>query len=507
MSITFSFAKSPKAKADTAILIVHGKRKFTDSAAALDKQSKGLIKHIISTTPKFEGKTGQLFTITQPKGTDFERVICVGLGALKELNHEKAEIAGGKLALWLKNAGVQKAVLFADTLKGLKKIDEPAVYAHLLAGIDLRSYTFKKYKTTTKKAKALVKFTTVGDVHSKIKARFLALHHVNQGVFLARDLVNEPPNHLYPDAYAKLIRKELKPLGVEIEVLDEKKMDKLGMGAIMAVGKGSERQPRMVVMRWNGSGKNKGAKKDVPLALVGKGVTFDTGGISIKPSGGMDEMKMDMGGSAAVVGTMKAIALRKAKANIVAVVGLAENMPSHNAYRPGDIIKSYSGKTIEVLNTDAEGRLVLADCLTHIQKTYKPGAIIDLATLTGAMMVALGHEYCGTFVNDDTLWKGLEHASAETSEKLWRMPLDKVWKDDMVSNVADLQNLGKSGRYAGACTAAGFLEHFIEDGVKWAHMDIAGTAWSKKDKPTVPKYGSGFGVRVLDKLIENKFED
>lgn len=215
----------------------------------------------------------------------------------------------------------------------------------------------------------------------------------------------------------------------------------------------------------------------------------------------MDEMKMDMGGSAAVVGTMKALALNNVKQDVVAIVGLAENMPSHNAYRPGDIIGSLSGKTIEVLNTDAEGRLVLADCLTHIQQKFKPKAIIDLATLTGAMMVALGHEYCGTFVNSDDLWNNMNDASTKTGEKLWRMPLDKVFKNDMVSNVADLQNLGKSGRYGGACTAAGFLEHFIENDTPWAHMDIAGTAWRKSDQPTVPKYGSGFGVRLLTTMI------
>ena len=283
-------------------------------------------------------------------------------------------------------------------------------------------------------------------------------------------------------------------------------MAKLGMEAILAVGKGSERQPRMVIMHWNGLYGSKTKDKDAPFALVGKGVTFDTGGISIKPGANMDEMKMDMGGSAAVVGTMKSLALRKAKANVVGIVGLAENMPSHNAYRPGDIIGSLSGKTIEVLNTDAEGRLVLADCLTHIQQKFKPRAIIDLATLTGAMMVALGQEYCGTFVNNDDLWKDMETASAQTGEKLWRMPLDEVWKEAMVSNVADLQNLGKTGRYGGACTAAGFLEHFIENDTPWAHMDIAGTAWRKTDQPTVPKYGSGFGVRVLNQLIAENYE-
>ncbi len=294
----------------------------------------------------------------------------------------------------------------------------------------------------------------------------------------------------------------MKPLGVEVEIFDEKKMLKMGMGAIMAVGQGSERQPRMVIMRWNGNPK----KKTVPIAFVGKGVTFDTGGISIKPAAGMDEMKMDMGGSAAVVGLMKTLAARNAKINVVGVVGLAENMPSGNAYRPGDILTSYAGKTIEVLNTDAEGRLVLADCLTYVQRTYKPATVIDLATLTGAILVALGHEYCGTFATNDDLWGQLEKSSAASGEKLWRMPLDPVWHKEVESNVADVQNTGK-GRNAGSCTAAEFLHHFIEEGTQWAHLDIAGTAWRTSDQPTVPKFGSGFGVRLLNTLVAEHYED
>ena len=280
-------------------------------------------------------------------------------------------------------------------------------------------------------------------------------------------------------------------------------MLKMGMGAIMAVGQGSDRLPRMVIMRWNGAG---GKSKDGPLGFVGKGVTFDTGGISLKPGANMDEMKMDMGGSAAVVGLMKTLAMRKAKADVVAVVGLAENMPSARAYRPGDIITSYSGKTIEVLNTDAEGRLVLADCLTHIQKEYSPRFVIDLATLTGAIMVALGHEYCGTYANKETLWKQMESASGRTGEKLWRMPLDPEWNKQVKSDVADLQNIGKIARLAGSCTAAAFLQSFIDEGRDWAHMDIAGTAWRKSDQPIVPKHGSGFGVSVLNDLVAAYYE-
>jgi leucyl aminopeptidase len=239
---------------------------------------------------------------------------------------------------------------------------------------------------------------------------------------------------------------------------------------------------------------------------VGKGVTFDTGGISIKPAAGMEEMKMDMGGSAAVVGLIRTLAARKAKVNVVGIVGLAENMPSDRSYRPGDIVTSLSGKTIEVLNTDAEGRLVLCDALTYIQRTDKPKMIVDLATLTGAIMVALGYEYAGAFVNDDKLWSGLNDAGTQTGEKLWRMPLDEAYREEMRSKVADLQNLGNVGRYGGACSAAGFLEQFIEGKTPWAHLDIAGTAWWKTDKPTVPRGGSGFGVRLLNSFVKNNHE-
>jgi leucyl aminopeptidase len=318
---------------------------------------------------------------------------------------------------------------------------------------------------------------------------------------MARDLVNEPPNYLLPEPYAKLISEELKSLGVKVEILDKKKMEKLGMGAALGVAQGSDNPPCMVVMTWDG--RKKKNKSDKPLAYVGKGVTFDTGGISLKPGKGMGDMKMDMGGSAAVVGAMKSLALRKADAYAVGIVGLVENMPSGKAYRPADVLTSLSGKTIEVLNTDAEGRLVLADALTYVQDTYDPKLIVDLATLTGAILVALAHEYAGTFVNNDALWAQMETASTETGEKLWRMPLDKTWNEAVKSPTADIQNLSSIGAYGGSCTAAAFLEYFIDEGRSWAHIDIAGTAWNPKDKPTGPKFGTGFGVRVLDHLATN----
>lgn len=505
MTTTIKFKKTPPSKTKLAIICVDEKENLFSAGNALDKKLSGLIKNTVQNAPKFSGKLGQTLSIALPQKSDFNAVICLGLGNAKKLETPSAETAGGKLYASVERTGFEKAVLLIEEIKTPKDLTREDFYSALALGFKLRSYKFDRYKTKKQSDKLFKELIFAGEKHSTVSKAYKTSSHVAEGVFTARDLVNEPPNTIHPPAYAKFIKKELEPLGVKIEILDDKKLKSMKMGGIMAVGQGSVNKPRIVIMQWNGAPKSK--KEKAPLALVGKGVTFDTGGISIKPSAGMDLMKMDMGGSAAVVGTIKALALRKAKTNVIGIVGLAENMPSSNAYRPGDIITSYSKKTIEIMNTDAEGRLVLADCLTHVQKKFKPHTIIDLATLTGAIMVALGHEYCGTFVNNEKLWSQMEKASAQTSEKLWRMPLDDFWKKDMESNNADLQNLARTtGRYGGACTAAGFLEHFIEDGVNWAHMDIAGTAFIKSDKPTTPKFGTGFGVRVLDRLIADNYE-
>ena len=503
--MNIKFTKTLAKNADTLILPVYeGDKTLKLATAALDATTLKFIETRAAKSKSFKAKHGTTYAVNLPDGAEASCVILLGLGKAEDLSPVKAQDAGGKLQASLKGSDATEAHILLEAEHKTKALAESELAANIAYGMTLRAYTFDLYKSKKKddeSASADIDVTFVLDAQKAAQDAYTPLSHVAEGVFAARNFVNEPPNALYPESYANAIKDQLKPLGVSVEILDEKKMLKMGMGAIMAVGQGSERQPRMVIMKWNG-----GAKSKAPLMLVGKGVTFDTGGISIKPGAGMDEMKMDMGGSAAVVGTMKAIALRKSKANVVAIVGLAENMPSHNAYRPGDIVKSYSGKTIEVLNTDAEGRLVLADCLTYGQEIAKPAAIIDLATLTGAMMVALGHEYCGSFVNNDQLWSKMESSSTRTGEKLWRMPLDEVFKKDMEGSFGDLQNLGKSGRFAGACTAAGFLEHFINDGTAWAHMDIAGTAWIKGERPTVPKFGTGFGVRVLNDLIAEYYE-
>lgn len=503
MSVTIQFSKLLSADATPLIIPfyhVDGKPELV-AADSLSEVAGRFIAGVLAVQPDhgFSGKGGTSVNLYFPEGSPegARPVVLYGLGEKKDFDAQQAEILGGKLCALLAGMKVQTAALAGEDMD---------LAAHFLVGFTLRSYVFDRYKSKAgsgdEAAAAFDSLTFCGYDFEIVQEEYRGFAPVLAGIVCARDLVNEAPNALYPESYAALIAAELKPLGVEVEILDDKKMKKLGMGGIMAVGQGSDRPPRMVIMRWRGAGVS---KKQAPLALVGKGVTFDTGGISLKPGPGMDEMKMDMGGSAAVVGTLKALAMRKAPAHVVGIVGLAENMPSSKAYRPGDIITSYAGKTIEVLNTDAEGRLVLADALSYVQEQYDPCAVIDLATLTGAMMIALGNEYCGTFANDDGLWAQLDDAASSAHEKIWRMPLDEVWSKEMLSAVADLRNIGKS-RFAGSCTAAAFLEHFIDDGRKWAHMDIAGTAWIKEDKPIVPKFGTGYGVRTLYQLVQLSYE-
>jgi leucyl aminopeptidase len=489
MTLKASFAQKPAAKTDTLVFLIAKDRKLPAPAAKLDGLAEAL-----KNNEDFKGEKEQIFSIPLSQKSGAARAILLGLGDQKSFNSTAAEMLGGKLAATLGGTGAQKIAVYAPA--------DAVLAAHMAAGLELRSYSFDKYKTGKKGKKDSKKSVAfILDKSTEAAKTYKILEAENAGVFLARDLVNEPANVIYPDSYAKIIAKELKPLGVIVDILDEKKMKQLGFGAHLAVGQGSDKPPRVVIMRWMGKGAQ---SKDKPLALVGKGVTFDTGGYSIKPAGGMEDMVMDMGGSAAVVGTMKALALSKAKANVVGIVGLAENMISGNAYRPGDIITSLSGKTIEVYNTDAEGRLVLCDALTYVQQKYKPSAVIDLATLTGAIMVALGYEYAGVFATSDQLWNRLDSASKDSGEKIWRMPLDEVYKKAMEGNVADLNNMGNMARYGGACTAAGFLQHFIEDGMDWAHIDIAGTAWNKSAKGVQTKGGSGYGVRLLHRMITSR---
>ena len=364
----------------------------------------------------------------------------------------------------------------------------------------MRAYRFDKYLTKEKpEAKPSLKTVSIDTPHGAAADLYAIEESVAAGVHFARDLVAEVPNVLYPAAYADIIKAELEPLGVEIEILDEPAMEKLGMGALLGVGMGSEKASRLVLMHWKGDG-----SQAQPLAFVGKGVTFDTGGISIKPAAGMWDMKFDMGGSATVVGLMKAVALRKSAQNVLGVVGLVENMPDGKAQRPGDIVTSMSGQTIQVLNTDAEGRLVLADALWYTQDRYKPKFMIDLATLTGAMMVALGMEKAGVFSNDEDLPQKLFSAGETTGDRVWHMPIGPEYNKLIDSKEADVANIG-GGRWGGSITAACFLERFVNQ-VPWAHIDIAGVAWGESDKPLSGVGATGFGVRLLDRFLRDNYE-
>ena len=376
------------------------------------------------------------------------------------------------------------------------------IAAEIAFGALLRSYRFDKYRTK-EKPEAKPALQTVNVLTSDPAAAekiFEQREAVAGGIFLTRDVVSEPANIIYPRTFAERCR-ELTEIGVEVQVLDQEQMAKLGMGAILGVAQGSVQEPYLVVMKYDG---DPGASDKRPVAFVGKGVTFDTGGISIKPAAGMEDMKWDMGGAGVVLGLMKALAARKAKVNAVGVVGLVENMPSGNAQRPGDIVTSMSGQTIEVLNTDAEGRLVLADALWFTQDTFKPRAMINLATLTGAIIVALGSEHAGLFSNNDELSEQLTAAGRKVGEKLWRLPMNDAYDKAINSDAADVKNIA-GNRDAGSIIGAQFLQRFVNN-VPWAHLDIAGVTWAKKDNGTVPKGSTAFGVRLLDRYVADVFE-
>ncbi len=470
--------------------------KLAGVARAADVASRGHVGRAIAAA-RFESGGNQVLDLFAPVGNTVRRLIVIGLGEVEKLQLRDLENAGGNAAGALAAAKVREAAVAAD-MQLPTAIEPPVAAAFLASGIRLRTYSFAKYKS--KKAKARADLDRVRILCSNPKAaarRFAGCDAVVDGVHLARDLVNEPANHLTPMMFADRA-KGLAKTGLKVEVLSPREMKRLGMGALLGVAKGSANEARMVVMRWAG-----GKKGAPPLAFVGKGVTFDTGGISMKPAAGMEDMKGDMGGAACVTGLMYALASRKARVNAVGVVGLAENMPSGTAQRPGDVVTSMSGKTIAVLNTDAEGRLVLADALWYTQKRFKPKLMINLATLTGAIMIALGKEYAGLFCNDDELSSRLVAAGIETGERLWRMPLAEEYDRLIDSDIADVKNIG--GRNAGAITGAQFLKRFV-DGVPWAHIDIAGTAMDSAKSPINQSWGSGWGVRLLDRLVAAHYE-
>ncbi len=498
MKISFSQLALPKSGA-IAVTVGHD-RALGTFGRDLDQRTGGALSRAMEAA-RFTGKAEEILNVYAPTGVDAGRIVLVGTGKSGDMTALTAQNAGGAVVAALLASGETELAIAAERPDGAH-LGAVEMAAELGFGAKLRSYRFDKYRTKEPKEKkpSLKKVTVLCEDPAASKKAYGALDKLADGVFLTRDLVSEPANIIYPESFAERCQ-DLKDLGVEVEVLDEKKMKKLGMGALLGVGQGSARPPRLVVMRWNGA---PDAADKRPLAFVGKGVTFDTGGISIKPALGMEEMKWDMAGAGAVTGLMAALAGRKAKANVVGVIGLVENMPDGNAQRPGDIVTSMSGQTIEVLNTDAEGRLVLADALWYTAETFNPRFMINLATLTGAIIVSLGNEHAGIFSNSDELADRLTATGKKTGELVWRMPLSPAYDKDIDSEAADMKNIGSPGK-AGSIIGAQFLQRFVKD-VPWVHIDIAGTAWSKADKGTVPKGATGFGVRLLDRMVAEHYE-
>jgi leucyl aminopeptidase len=500
--LDIAFAKAVLPKTGVLVLPLAEGAALEGMAATLDEALGGGLTRALEAA-QFTGKKGQSATLLAP-GAGLQKVVVIGLGK-PETAARAAEALGGAAA-----AALAKETAASLLAAGM----DPTLAAHIGLGARLRSYRFDKYRTTVKddEKPKLTRLTILAADPVKSRAAYAPLAAVAEGVEFTRDLVTEPANVLYPAEFAD--RTEgLKKLGLKIEVFDKKDLEKLGFGSLLSVSWGSAREPRMVVLQWLGAsglmkedGKKPKKPKD-PIVFVGKGVTFDTGGISIKPAAGMEDMKWDMAGAGTVVGLMAALAGRKARVDAVGLVGLVENMPSGTAVRPGDVVKSYSGQTIEILNTDAEGRLVLADVLYYAQERFAPKYMIDLATLTGAIIVGLGHEYAGLFSNNDDLAEKLLAAGKVTGEGVWRMPLapnGESYDKNLDSPIADVKNIG-GGRAGGSITAAQFLQRFV-NGKPWAHLDIAGMAWATKDGAVTPKGATAFGVRLLDRLVADHFE-
>lgn len=493
--IEIKVKKSADVKGGTVIVL---KAKEAQASAGAPDIAPADVLARAETAADFKASRLSTCVILAPHGSPADKLVVLGMGETASLTEND----------WL-NAGGAAASVFGKAADVTIFLDMPdaapdaAMLAQFVLGIRLRAYTFDRYKVATRKGEdegadpAKVKVTVVAAAAAEAKKTLAAADAVGDGVLLARNLVNEPANVLGPLEFADYAV-ALGKLGVTVEVLTEKDMKKLGMGALLAVGQGSVRPPRLAVMQWQG-----GKAGEQPLAFIGKGVVFDTGGISIKPAGGMEEMKGDMGGAAAVTGLMHALAARKAKVNAVGIIGLVENMPDGNAYRPGDVVTSMSGQTIEVLNTDAEGRLVLSDALHYCNDRFKPKLMINLATLTGAIGVALGPHHAGLFCNDDALAAALTEAGQKTAEKLWRMPLGKEYDKMIDSKIADMKNTG--GRQAGAITAAQFLQRFVGT-TPWAHLDIASTAMGAPSTEVNHSWGSGFGVRLLNAFVADNHE-
>ena len=500
MDIRFAEFSLPQSGA--VVVGVWEDRALTGPARRLDEATQGAVARAVAAAPRFHGKKNELVPVIGPPGLPVSRIVLAGLGKPKAIDARLLEDLGGTLAAHLNSAGESEATFAVDIGDGAP-VKPAEAAARLAYGAALRSYRFDKYRTKQKPEQkpSLSSITVSAASPGEAKQAYQALGAAAEAVAFTRDLVSEPANELYPESMAERAAALAGPdlPGLTVEVLDENRLSELGMGALLGVAQGSVRPPRVVVMQYRGV-----AADVAPLAFIGKGVTFDTGGISIKPAGGMWDMKWDMAGAGVVIGLMRLLAARRARVNAVGLVGLVENMPSGAAQRPGDIVRSMSGQTIEVLNTDAEGRLVLADVLWYCQDRFKPKAMIDLATLTGAVIVALGHENAGLFANNDELAERLVAAGKAVGEPVWRLPLAESYDRAIDSDAADVKNIA-GDRAAGSIIGAQFVQRFVNN-VPWAHLDIAGVAWSKKDAPTVPKGATAFGVRLLDRFVADYYE-
>jgi leucyl aminopeptidase len=495
-----SFAALGSIGPGALVLSVQEGGELSSQAARYDEMTSGALKRAIEVS-RFKGQGGQSIEVLAPAGVKSSRIILAGVGKGEKFDGNVAERLAATISGRLLASG-EEMLTFALDLPKRAKVSDAEMAVHLATGAYLRSYRFDHYRKLGEEERQTLKNVVIA-TKSAPAARKLwdDADAVNEGIFVARDLVNEPPNVLYPDEAAKRAL-QLKKLGVKVEVFDVPAMKKLGMNALLGVGQGSTHDSRMVVMQWNGA--KKGKKDDGPLAFIGKGVCFDSGGLSLKTGAGMMGMKGDMAGAAAVVGVMHALAKRKARVNAVGLIGLVENMPDGNAQRPNDIVKTMSGQTIEILNTDAEGRLVLADVLWYAQSRFKPRFMINLATLTGAILVALGTEHAGLFSNNDELSQRLSKAGIKEGELVWRLPLGDAYDKLVKSKIADMKNIG--GPNAGSITAAQILQRFVNK-VPWAHLDIAGVAWQDgEQRPLTPSWGTGWGVRLLNRLVVDNYE-
>jgi leucyl aminopeptidase len=499
-SVTFATSRDTGSPAALLLFVGEG-GELSQGARDLEAASGGQIGRAMKAA-NFTGRKGKLLEVLAPSGTAASRILLAGLGDPAKADARTFEDLGGEAAARLQTAEAELVADFTGVADLAVGTDVAA--AHFAHGVELRNWRFDVYRTRLKddqKAK-LGKVTLVG-APDGAKPLVERLQKVAAGVHFAKELITEPGNVIYPESFVERVRAKVEPLGVKVTVLDEKELKKLGAGSMLGVAQGSVRPARLLAMEWNGTGDPEAA----PLALIGKGVTFDTGGISLKPGPGMEDMKWDMGGAGAVAGIMVALAGRKAKARVIGVCGLVENMPDGNAQRPGDVVTSMSGQTIEVLNTDAEGRLVLNDCMTWTQRTYKPKVMLDFATLTGAIIISLAHHYAGVFSNSDTLWGKLETAGKSVNDLVWRQPLSEPGGhyDQLIdSTIADMKNLGP--REGGSITAAQFLQRYVDDGVEWAHIDIAGAVWRPKAGALHDKGATGYGVRLIDRLVADHFE-